>query len=225
MSSSQVVAYVRAENAIFKRGALSLAAYLAANGQSFKERALRLGQLALTGPALSLLGQTDRKMANRATYVPLRGMSEDRLRLLSAEYAEDVLRKQVRTEGVDLIKRLKKEGKHVVLLSEQLRSVVTPVLQGLRLDSLDPVANDLEIRNSRVTGALVPPIVGGHDLVVWAKAHAESLNCRLEDAYAYGSHGPDLLLLAAVGNPVAVNPDYPLKQSATDAQWPVLNLH
>ena len=225
MNSEHVVAYVRAENALFKRGALSLAAYLAANGQSFTERALRLGQLALTGPALGLLGQTDRKMANRATYVPLRGMSEDRLRLLAAEYADEVLQNQVRSEGVDLLKRLSKEGKHVVLLSEQLQSVVAPVLKNLRLQTVELVANHLEIRNNRVTGRLVPPVVGGQDMVIWAKEHALSRDCSLENAYAYGSHGPDLLLLSAVGHPVAVNPDFPLKQSALDAQWPVLNLH
>ena len=161
VQNQDVAAYIRAEGTLFKKGALSLAAYLAANGQSFSERALRLGQLALSAPALGLFGQTDRGMANRATYVALRNMSEDRLRLLAAEYAEDVLIHQIRKEGVDLIKRLQKEGKRVVLLSDQLERVILPVVQGLRLGGVEVVANSLEIHHGEVTGKLRSPVIGG----------------------------------------------------------------
>jgi len=225
MEKPSIAAYIRAEGTLFKRGALTLAAYLAANGQSFAERAMRLGQLALSAPALGLLGQTDRGMANRATYVPLRNMSEDRLRLLTEEYARDVLRKQVRTEGVDLIKKLAREGKQVVVISEQLECVVQPVLDGLRLGSVELVANSLEIKSGFATGALKDPVIGGHSLALWVKDHANRTDIDLNDALAFASHGPDLLLLAAVGHPCAVNPDPTLRRSAQEANWPVMNLN
>ena len=225
MENTPIAAYMRAEGTLFKRGALTLAAYLAANGQSFAERAMRLGQLALSVPALGLLGQTDRGMANRATYVPLRNMSEDRLRLLTEEYAQDILTKQVRSEGVVLIRRLIGEGKQVILISEQLECVVQPVLDHLRLGSVELVANSLEIKSGFATGALKEPVIGGHSLALWVKDHAKRTEIDLDEALAFASHGPDLLLLAAVGHPCAVNPDPTLKRSAQEANWPVMNLN
>lgn len=220
-----VAAYIRAEGTLFKKGALSLAAYLAANGQSFSERAMRLGQLALSAPVLGLFGQTDRGMANRATYVSLRNMSEDRLRLLADEYAKDVLKHQVRKEGVELIKRLQKEGKKVILLSDQLERVIAPVVAELRLGDVEVVANELEIHHGEVTGKLRSPVIGGHGLALWVKEHAATSGLNLEGSYAYASQAPDLLFLAAVGHPCAVNPDPTLRRSAQEANWPVMTIH
>ena len=40
---------------------------------------------------------------------------------------------------------------------------------------------------------------------------------------AYAGHGPDLLLLAAVGRPCVVNPDFTLRKAAKEADWPVVD--
>ena len=42
---------------------------------------------------------------------------------------------------------------------------------------------------------------------------------------AYGAHGPDVLLMTAVGRPCAVNPDFTLRRAARDAGWPVMDFH
>jgi phosphoserine phosphatase len=34
-----------------------------------------------------------------------------------------------------------------------------------------------------------------------------------------------MLLLAAVGNPCAVNPDFTLRRAARDARWPIVDYH
>lgn len=225
MHSNNTAAYIRVEGTLVKRGAFSLAAYLAANGQSFSERALRLGQLALTSPALGIFGQTDRSLANRATYVILRNMSEDRVRHLADEYTKEFLKTSVRQEGVALIRRLQKEGHRVVLLSETIEEVMKPLVDSLRLGNIELVCNRLEFRQSRATGKLLDPVVGGHMLATWVQAHAAESGVDLSQSLAYASQAPDLFLLAAVGKPCAVNPDIPLRRTAQESDWPVLELH
>ena len=223
--SKNTAAYIRVEGTLVKRGAFALVTYMAANGHSFSERALRLGQLALAAPAMGLFGQTDRNLANRAAYVSLRNMSEDRIRLLADEYYHEVLKTQVRQDGVDLIKRLQKEGHEIILLSETIDHVISPLLEGLRLGSYELVCNRLEIKKGRATGRLESPVIGGHGLGQWVHEHAASHQIELSRSLAYATQAPDLLLLAAVGKPCAVNPDTALRRAANDADWPVLELN
>ena len=51
MTRPEKAAFFRVEGTLVQRGAFQLAAYLAANGQGFAERLIRLGQVALASPA------------------------------------------------------------------------------------------------------------------------------------------------------------------------------
>lgn len=78
-----------------------------------------------------------------------------------------------------------------------------------------------EVRGGAYTGRLV-----GHPMHGIAKAEAvRALAARegldLSKCYAYSDSSNDLPMLTAVGNPVAVNPDEQLKQSARDNRWPI----
>src|SRR6476661_272475 len=104
MQAGETAAFFRLESTLVARGACSAAAYIAANGAGFAERARRLGQVALTTPIYSVLGQSDRVLANRLAYLALRNMSEDRIAELCEEYFRDILRPHVLQSGVDLIR-------------------------------------------------------------------------------------------------------------------------
>ena len=115
MSARNTAAFFRVESTLTGSGVSSAAAYFAANGAGFGERALKLGQVALTAPFYSLLGQSDRVLANRLAYLPLRGMSEDRILVLAEEYFDGVLRERVLPQGVDLLRDARRAGHRVVL--------------------------------------------------------------------------------------------------------------
>jgi phosphoserine phosphatase len=53
----------------------------------------------------------------------------------------------------------------------------------------------------------------------YAQEHAIDLTRSL----AYAAHGPDLLLMTAVGSACAVNPDFTLRRAARQADWPILD--
>ena len=215
-------AFFRVEGTLLKRGNLAAAGYFAANGQGFRERATRLGHLAIAAAGFGLLGQNDRALANRVTWAALRGMSEDRLTVLANEYVEEQAKPNLLDSGLELVARAKRSGHRIVLVSESLDRIVRPLAaHARRID--DIVCNSLEIIDGETTGRLVEPIVGGHEGGRWVRAYAEEHGIDLERSVAYGCHGPDLLMLAAVGEACAVNPDYTLRRAATEAQWAILD--
>lgn len=224
MSDATGAVFVRAEGVLFARGVVSAAAYFAANAAGFRERALRLSQLALTAPVYGVLGQSDRVLANRLAYLSLRNMTQDRIAELATEYFDNVLRERVLHEGLELLRRARREGKRVVVVADSLSHVMDPLCEHLGLVD-DYVCNRLELRDGKATGRLVDPVIGGHDMGRWASAYASEHGLSLSGSLAYASHGPDLLLLAAVGKPCAVNPDYTLRRAARDAHWPIMDFH
>ena len=215
-----IAAFFRVEGVLIDRGALAASAYFASNAKGFAERAYRMGALALGAPLYGLLAQSDRGLATRAAYLALRRMSEDRICELSDEYYDDVLRDRIYERGRELIKAVRKEGMRVVLLSEGIEQVTSRLAAEIGAD--DYVCNRLEFDAGEATGKLLAPVMGGHDGAKWVRGYAEKAGISLAASAAYAANGADLLLLARVGRPCAVNPDLALRAAARDADWPVL---
>lgn len=224
MGDIQHAVFARVEGVLLAKGVRSAAAYFAANAPGLRERALRLGHVALTAPAYEWLGQTDRVLANRLAYLSLRNLSEDRIAELSEEYWSTILKKQILNDGVELLRRARRDGKRVVLIADSLEQILQPLAAELGCVD-DYVCNHLEIRGGFATGRLLDPVIGGHDSGVWLTQYAREHSVGLSSSIAYASHGPDMLMLSAVGRPCAVNPDFTLRRAAQQARWPVLDYH
>lgn len=221
MTHHKTAAFFRVEGILLSRGVLSAAAYMAANARKFGERALRLGLVAAAAPLHRLLGQTDRAFAHRVAHLAMRGMSEDRIAVLSEEYAEDVLKDKILDQGLELLKRAQGEGHRVVLLSDGIEPIIRPLSRHLKhYDEL--LCNRIEFEDGEATGKLLDPVIGAASGGRWLDDYAEQHDLDLRRSCAYGSHGPDMLLLARVGRPCAVNPDFVLRRSAKDADWPII---
>lgn len=220
----QKAVFARVEGVLLAKGVRSAAAYFAANAPGLRERALRLGHLALATPAYQWLGQTDRVLANRLAYLSLRNLTEDRIAELSDEYWSTILRKQLLNDGVELLKRARREGNRIVLIADSLEQILQPLANEIGCVD-DYVCNRLEFRGGLATGRLIDPVIGGHDSGVWLSQYAQEHKLGLSSSTAYASHGPDVLMLSAVGRPCAVNPDFTLRRAAQQARWPVLDYH
>lgn len=222
MTQTKTAAFFRIEGTLVPQGACTAAAYLAANAAGFAQRAFKLGQVALTAPLYSLLGQSDRVLANRLAYLPLRDMSEDRIAELASEYFDGFVRDRVLQGGVDLMREARRKGQRVVLISDGLEQVVELVARHLRHVD-DYVCNRLEVRDGYATGKLLEPVVGGHDSAAWVRRYATEHAIDLSGSVVYAAHGPDLLLMTAVGAACAVNPDFTLRRAARQADWPIVD--
>lgn len=194
---------------------------MAANRAGLRERAFRFGQAALAAPIYGLLGQNDRTLGNRVAHLSYRDMSEDRIHVLAEEYVEDIMQERILNRGVELMRRAKKQGHKVVLLSENIEQIIKPLAEHLRVVD-QVICNRLEFRNGAATGRLRTPIIGGHDGGRWLESFAREHDIDLANSVAYAAHGPDLLLLSEVGKACAVNPDYTLRRAAKEADWPVI---
>ncbi len=215
-------AFFRIEGTLVSQGACTAAAYVAANAAGFAERAFKLGQVALTAPLYSVLGQSDRVLANRLAYLPLRNMSEDRIAELATEYFDGFVRDRVLQGGVELMREARRKRLRVVLISDGLREVVELIAAHLRYVD-DYVCNRLEVRDGYATGKLLEPVVGGHDSAAWVRRYAIEHDLDLAASVVYAAHGPDLLLMSAVGAACAVNPDFTLRRAARQADWPIVD--
>lgn len=221
MTHSNTAAFVRVEGILLARGVLSASAYLAANAKKFGERALRLGLVGLAAPVHRLFGQTDRALAHRLAHLAIRGMGQDRVEVLCEEYAEDVLKDTILDQGTELLRRLKAEGRRVILLSDGIEPIMKPLARHLKhYDEL--VYNKIEFEDGEATGKLLEPIIGSNIGGRWLDDYAAAHALDLKGCAAYGAHGPDMLLLSRVGMPCAVNPDFVLRRSAQDADWPII---
>ena len=224
---TQGVAYLRVEDILVDRGVLAAAAFFSANAQGFGERLFRLSQVAVAAPLFGLLSQNDRGTSTRMAWLSLRGMTEDRLAVLAEEYLEERLAPRILDGGLALLKRLRREKRKVVLLSESIEQLARPLADRLAAQvgaaPYELICNRLELRRGEVSGSLLDPLVGDHDGGALIKRHAAEHGYDLGQASAYAAHGPDLLLLAAVGRPCAVNPDYTLRKAARASGWPLLD--
>lgn len=221
MNHRNTAAFFRVEGIVLARGVLAASAYIAANAKKFGERALRLGLVALAAPIHGVLGQTDRALAHRLVHLAFRGMSEDRVAVLAEEYAEDILKDKALDQGLELMKRARDEGRRVVLLSDGISAIMEPFAKHLKHHD-ELVCNHLEFRDGEATGKLLDPVIGGASGGRWLQQYAAEHDLDLARCAAYGAHGPDMLLLSAVGRPCAVNPDFVLRRSAKDADWPII---
>jgi phosphoserine phosphatase len=149
-------------------------------------------------------------------------MSEDRIAELAEEYWQNVLSHQLLQSGVELLKRAQREKQRIVLLSDCLEEVVRPLTEQLpAVHAL--LCNRLEYRGGLATGKLREPVIGGHDGGQFLSQYALEHGIDLHASTAYGAHGPDVLLMTAVGRPCAVNPDFTLRRAAQQSSWPVLD--
>lgn len=215
------IALVRVEGVLFRKGALSLAAYLAANAQGFSERAFKLGMVALANPLSRWLGGGDAALATRVGYYALRNMSEDRLFVLGKEYFDDILSEAFLPEGLKLLSTLRGQGHEIHLFSEGLACALQYLPEHLQ----EPVrfsCNDLEYSQGVATGKLVDPILGSHSGAMHLIQEAKAGGYDLAQSSAYSSLDRDILLLNSVGHPCVVNPDAGLRRECRQLDWPVM---
>ena len=209
------------ERTLTNRNALTAAAWLAANAQGVGERFARLGNVAAAAP-LAWVGELQSGSAGaRLTWMGLRGMTEDRIVELAREFYETYVEPDILDLGRDLIGQARANGRRIVLISDNIDHVAAPLANELGADDL--ICNRLEVRAGKATGRLEDPVIGGNLSGQWARSFAQEHSIDLEGSCAYGARASDSLLLSAIGQPCAVNPDRQLRRIAKDHDWPVVD--
>lgn len=148
------------------------------------------------------------------------GLACEDIETLANEFVDRILLPQLFAPVVQRLKMHQNRGDIVVILSGTLDPIARAL--GERLG----VAHVWGTQCAQRDGAYAaqPP-----DLHPYAGAKlslgrliARTLDCGLDQAYAYGDSGHDLTLMAAVGHPIAVRPDPKLARAAHTYGWEII---
>jgi len=173
-------------------------------------------------PFFGLADLYSRNVFNEVFFKSYEGFAFDRLRYFSDELFEEVLKPAIYAGTEDLIAAGKKIGQRQVVITGALDFTITRLMAHLGID--DFKANHMEFVNGYSTGRIIPPVMASATKAQWIREYAERENINLSDSYAYSDSISDLPMLSIVGHPVAVNPDFRLKQTALQHDWAILNL-
>jgi HAD superfamily hydrolase (TIGR01490 family) len=179
----------------------------------------------LTGLSIPVFVAADklsRKAFNELFYRYYKGMSQDRLEVLSEELFEDLIKKSIFPGARPLIEESRRAGIRQVLVTGGLDFTVRPLARHLGMD--DFIANRLEFVDGYATGQLAKPFVAGATKAQIMRDWAEAHRVDLARSWAYSDSYSDYPMLAVVGRPTAVNPDFRLRTVARSYDWPVLDL-
>ena len=174
---------------------------------------------------LPLFGVTDfysRNVFNEFFFKSYEGESFDRLRFFADELFEEVLKPAIYPGTPELIAQSKKIGQKQIVITGALDFTVEPLIRHLGADHF--IANRLEFVNGYATGRLLPPVMASATKAKWIREYAEQENINLSESYAYSDSISDLPMLSIVGHPVAIHPDFRLKQTALQHDWAILDL-
>ncbi|MGV9712686.1 HAD family hydrolase [Gordonia sp. NPDC003424] len=151
-----------------------------------------------------------------------RGWDVEQVREIVDETLHDVVNPLVFAEAAELIASHRERGHAIVLISASGREMVEPIGALLGVDHVE--ASDMQVVDGHYTGELDFYCYGENKAAAMV-ALAERLGYDLAASHAYSDSISDLPMLAAVGHPVAVNPDRQLRRHAADAGWPILGFN
>jgi len=167
------------------------------------------------------LGADAERMARMRTKVLAltAGWDQAHVGRIVAETLEEVIEPIVYDEAIGLIRDHQAAGRRVFLISASPEEIVLPLARYLGVD--EAIATQARIdAHGRYTGEVAFYAYGPFK-ADRMRDLADERGIDLDGSYAYSDSVTDEPMLAAVGHPVAVNPDRDLARIAADRGWEV----
>lgn len=197
-------------------------AYNARNQQGLWRSVRRLASTVASVPLFFAADFYSRRLFNDIFFRRYRGESEDRLRYLADELFEHVIRPSIYPGAYELVDKSRRLGLRQVLVTGALDITVEPLMRHLGIDAC--ATNRLEFVDGKATGRLMPPVMAAATKASFIRSFAEREGLALSHCYCYSDSMSDLPMLSVVGHPAAVNPDFRLRNTALQHDWPILDL-
>ncbi len=131
----------------------------------------------------------------------------------------DVIQPIVYDEALDRIRAHQRWGHSVFIISASPEEVVAPIAQLLGVDEAIATRAELDA-DGRYSGRTERYVYAAEKVVAMTEV-AERDGLDLDHCWAYSDSATDIPMLAAVGHPVAVNPDRELARVARARGWKV----
>jgi HAD superfamily hydrolase (TIGR01490 family) len=221
-SDGRAAAFYDVDGTLIRTNIVHAFAFYARNQPTITGSLIKTVKTALSIPLFLTADKLSRKVFNEVFYGYYKGESEDRLVTLAEELFDDVIRPSIFPRTVELIAESKRAGLRQVIVSGGLDFTVAPLARYLGVE--DFIANTLEFENGVATGQLGKPFVAGATKAQIMRDYATRTGIDLSHSWAYSDSYSDYPMLAVVGHPTAVNPDFRLRTVARSYDWPILDL-
>ena len=187
------------------------------NGLITRQEAL---DLYLSKASYMLVGHSSEQMdASRDQLAQLvKGWDVDEVRRITTETMHNVVTPAIYREARELIEQHRAAGHDVIIISASADILVEPIAAELGVDTV--VATEVEVEDGKLTGTITQYLKGEAKAAA-VETFAREHGYELARCYAYSDSATDIPMLAAVGNPVAVNPDRALRKHAMSSGWEI----
>ncbi|PAT11860.1 HAD-IB family hydrolase [Corynebacterium hadale] len=187
------------------------------NGLITRQEAL---DLYLSKASYMLVGHSSEQMdASRDQLAQLvKGWDVDEVRRITTETMQNVVTPAIYREARELIEQHRAAGHDVIIISASADILVEPIAAELGVDTV--VATEVEVEDGKLTGTITQYLKGEAKAAA-VETFAREHGYELARCYAYSDSATDIPMLAAVGNPVAVNPDRALRKHAMSSGWEI----
>ena len=166
-------------------------------------------------------GATPEKLEKlRASVLQLtKGWDQAEIASIVREELGQVIEPIVYDEALERIRAHQSWGHKVFIVSASPEEVVAPIAQLLSVDEAIATRAELDA-HGRYSGRTERYVYAEEKVAAITEAAARD-GLDLDHCWAYSDSATDIPMLAAVGHPVAVNPDRELAKAAKDKGWQV----
>jgi HAD superfamily hydrolase (TIGR01490 family) len=146
----------------------------------------------------------------------------DTLRKLQHQFLEEKVRPIMNPASFDLIKKHRKAGDTLVVITATNSFVTAPIVKAFGIENL--LATEPEFKEGRYTGQVAGTPCFQDGKVTRLNSWMKDKNMNLEDSWFYSDSHNDLPLLKLVDHPVVVDADESLLEYASQHNWPIISL-
>jgi HAD superfamily hydrolase (TIGR01490 family) len=147
------------------------------------------------------------------------GWDQSEISAIVRDTLGDVIEPIVYAEALDRIRAHQRWGHKVFIVSASPEEVVAPIAQLIGVDEAIATRAELD-EHGRYSGRTERYVYAAEKVTAITEV-AERDGLDLDHCWAYSDSATDIPMLAAVGHPVAVNPDRELARVARERGWKV----
>jgi len=138
------------------------------------------------------------------------------------DFMAQKVRAMILPKGRELLVRHREAGHRLLIITATNRFITAPIAAELGVSDL--LATEPEMRDGRYTGKVAGIPCFQHGKIERLQQWLQENNESAEGCWFYSDSRNDIPLLEFASQPVAVDPDEPLRAHAASNSWPVMSL-